>query len=204
MAKKNAGKKSATKSARAERAAARRAREVEVDRDEEETEDADEEETATATRAARAARRASADEEDRPQPDPAKKGVKGLRTIEARNPGTGKVPTPHQSVATPTPRNDRPTFTSLREQTRLMRDKLRKIKPVRVVAVERGYYGDRLWEVGEKFDMKIDPDIEAPRWVALVKGKSAQTSEEEFGPDEDDTHDEDKDEADEDGDEEEI
>lgn len=127
------------------------------------------------------------------KPDPAKKGLKGLETVEARNPGTGKVPSPHQTVAVPTPRNDLPALSEMRRHAVAYKKKLAKVKPVRVVALERGYYGDRIWEPGEKFDMRIDPDLEAPRWVALVKGKSAQTPDEEFGPDEDDTHDEDKD-----------
>lgn len=136
------------------------------------------------------------DDADVPKPDKAKVGLKGLRTVEARNPGTGKVPAPHKTVAVPTPRNDLPNVRSLRKQAAEYTAKLKKIKPVRVVALERGYYNNRLWEAGEKFEMKIDPDLEAPRWVALVKGKSAQTPDEEFGPDEDDTHDEDKDVAD--------
>lgn len=126
----------------------------------------------------------------------------GVRTelpeAEARNPGTGKVPTPHEAVAIPTPRNDLPNPRLVRAQAKATRDRLKKIKPTRVVALERGYYNDRLYEEGEKFDMVIDPTIAPPQWVAVVKGKSKETPDEEFGPDEDDSHDEDKDTDDED------
>lgn len=116
-----------------------------------------------------------------------------LARVDAPNPGVGRVPSPHRSVAEPVPRNDLATPVVTRPETAAQRkSRLRKVKPTRVVAIARGYYNERLYEIGQKFDMVIDPDLDPPRWVALLKKKKdEQTPEEEFGPEEDDTKDED-------------
>lgn len=132
------------------------------------------------------------DEEDETSAPPVKKPKAKLPKVDAPNPGGGRVPPPHRSVAVPTPRNDLATPVRPVETPAARKARLKKVKPVRVVAIARGYYGDRLWEVGSKFDMVIDPNLDPPRWVALLKKKKdEQTPEEEFGEEEDDTKDED-------------
>lgn len=149
-----------------------------------------------ATRRANARPSVDVDEADVDDtPAPKKRDREQLRTVDAPNPGVGRVPAPHRSVAQPVPRNDLATPVvpaRVPESAKARKARLKKVKPTRVVAVARGYYGDRLWEVGQKFDMIIDPELDPPRWVALIKKKKdEQTPEEEFGTGADDTHDDD-------------
>lgn len=122
------------------------------------------------------------DEEEKPAPRP--KGahrVRGASIDDVNVRGTAPV-TPGKKPETAKER----------------RARLKKIKPTKVVAIARGYYGDRLWEVGEKFDMVIDPTLEPPKWVkALTKGAKKKV-EEDYDEDEQELEDEDAEELDED------